>query len=206
MKGTLSVPERYREPLRQIANLTQENVDQLLKALDKAGTSREAQEAAFTELLDDSSAYDAVLSAAVLRSSHGMRARVAALEIADRLGDDVPADMLARVLEAPNVVLAAKVLDLSGTGSRVLHTSRIVTDVRPLFDDASEPSALGGLVVHTLIATTFSASGPEDIFITLDDEDLDILRDQLERALLKGKHVRDVLKGSTLRIVEEVDD
>lgn len=145
------------------------------------------------------------MSAAVFRSSQGLTALVAAIELTTQLDEDeVSPDALASVLSAPKLVLVAKKFDLQSAYDEVLQASRVLTDLRPLFDDSSEALPLGSIVVHTLQLTTHSGTaGVQDTFVAADDEDLQDLREQIDRAITKARQLRTALIGTELSVVGE---
>lgn len=100
-------------------------------------------------------------------------------------------------------VLGAKVLQASTKGlslmsdqDRLFLSSRILTDVRPVFaDDLSSP-LLGSVVTHTLKISMRSDGRPQSFFVVLDSEDLLQLRDSVERAIAKDKLLAEQIRAN----------
>lgn len=99
---------------------------------------------------------------------------------------------LERLLLAPGIRGLAKAADVATEHERVLHTSRILTDIRPVFDvDVDEPS--GAVVTHTLRIEYFDAGALQAIEFSLNQTDLAQLREAVDREDRKGAAVERLL-------------
>ncbi|WP_040319990.1 hypothetical protein [Aeromicrobium marinum] len=198
----VTIPAQHREALRSIAQMDSKLCDQLVDAIRAARVSESGLRAAVNSVALDPVAFDALMSSAVFRSSHGLSPVAAAEQFAEVLGLGDAATQLAKVLAEPNLVLVAKALDLQSTYERVLHVSRIMTDLRPVFSD-DDTVPLAGTIAHQLQVITFEQSGIHDFFIAMDDADLKVLRDQVDRALQKSENLREAVSGTSLAVVKE---
>lgn len=202
LRARLTVPSRHREALTALASLSGAELDVLLKRLEAAQPTEESlQDAVAT--VDVPLAFEALMAAAMFRSSHGLGVASAAEDIVGSLGIEESSSSLERILSDERLISAAKVLDLRSTYERVVHVSRVVTDVRPLFDDSANPEVLGSTIVHTLELTTFGTKGLEDWFAAVDEDDLQSLKTQIERALAKSGKLRQALSATPVRVVGE---
>jgi hypothetical protein len=156
---------------------------------------------AVTSHLDTENAFEALMSAAIFKGSHGFTPSEAALEVIDVLGIESPPETLATVLASPNLSLVSKAVDLETTYEHVLHMARVLTDVRPLFDDSEDTELVGSIIVHTLQMTSFGTMGTQDLFVAMDDRDLVALRKQIDRAISKSKRLRQTLDDGKLAVV-----
>ena len=110
-------------------------------------------------------------------------------------------DWLSRVLHSHGVLaLGAKAAELMLEQRLVFFKSRVITDVRPLFDDAAE-QLIGFVPVHTLAITCYEDGESRTVRVAMDSEDLGQLRRQLERAQRKGDIITRDLAEADLMVV-----
>jgi hypothetical protein len=94
--------------------------------------------------------------------------------------DDAPRweevrDALAAVLYARDLVLAAKAIDLIFDFEKYCLNSRIITDIRPVFDDERN-KIVGGIIMHTLRIEYRGDDGRRrSMSIELDNRDIERL-------------------------------
>jgi hypothetical protein len=92
------------------------------------------------------------------------------------------------------VSLAAKAIELSYDYANLLRRTRILTDIRPLYNDSAD-CIEAAVVSYTLRLRYDTADGEHELSIALDEADLRTLMAQCERAMTKAKTARDVLAG-----------
>ena len=117
--------------------------------------------------------------------------------------------ILAELLKLESVGIAAKALDISYEYANVLQYSRVMTDVRPIFnEDADEIK--GAVVSFTLRMNYYNAGVRKSLSIALDAADLKILSYQCDRALQKAETAKKRLSSKSLgipsTIAGEVED
>lgn len=83
----------------------------------------------------------------------------------------------------------AKAIDLSYDCDNLLQRIRILTDVRPLFDEKAT-SVTGAVVAHTLRLRYDSAGIDNELSLALDENDLREFIEACERALIKSDTAR----------------
>lgn len=89
------------------------------------------------------------------------------------------------LFDIPNIWLAVKSLDLSYDYSNLLQSAKILTDIRPLYnEDASQIE--GSVISYTLRISYDSRAGNKSISIALDENDVRSLLEASERALKKA--------------------
>ena len=107
-------------------------------------------------------------------------------------------------------MLALDNLELSYRASRVLfenahhfHDANIITDIRPIFDVAA--SAIQGAVISHVLRIDFASSSEDDknLFLAVDDSDLDKLESVVKRARRKAIALRSFAEESKLKIIGE---
>lgn len=103
------------------------------------------------------------------------------------------------LISSQNVEIAAKALDLTYDYANLLQTTRIVTDVRPVFD--SEVTKIDGAVVSFTLRLSYDNSeGSHNLSIAMNQADLHTLRDQCDRALKKGALARATIAALPLKV------
>lgn len=119
---------------------------------------------------------------------------------------EVTASALSELTEDSPLKLSAKAGFLTYDRPNILHRTRILTDVRPVFDQAAE-SIKGMVVTHSLSIGYSEASGLREAYYTLDAEDLRTLLEQCERAVRKANVLADALSEMSWRtmIIPESD-
>lgn len=99
--------------------------------------------------------------------------------------------ILTKLLQSKSVVFAAKALDISYDFERVYVAGRVLTSIRPVFDDQRE-EMLGTTIVQTLRIEYVSIGGDQSsLSIALDLEDVTALQKECARAIQKAKSARD---------------
>jgi hypothetical protein len=86
----------------------------------------------------------------------------------------------------------AKAIELSYDCDNLLQRTRVMTDVRPLFEDGGH-AIDGAVVAHTLRLSYDSAGTDHEISLSLDGTDLRRLIEDCERALQKEKSAHEQL-------------
>lgn len=91
-----------------------------------------------------------------------------------------------RMLASKSVILSAKAADLASDFDRFCITSRIITDIRPVFDTDNGP-LVGATITHTLRLEYLSADRTHgSISVALDMDDIKHLQDACIEAVRKG--------------------
>jgi hypothetical protein len=152
-----------------------------------------------------SSLLDALLSLNAFRASHSYSVEdvAEAVSVADGLREDgVDSGQFARrltnVLGTATVTLTAKALDVGAADERIYHSSRIVTDVRPIFEDDPSKPPVSAVVVHSLQVTYHKDNRIESFHVALDDTDLTKLKEVVDRASGKAASLRAFLESAGL--------
>lgn len=94
--------------------------------------------------------------------------------------------LLAQILSIDAVRMTIKALDVSYEYANLLQYSRIMTDVRPIFNEGGDQIE-GAVVSFTLRMSFLNAGQPKSLSIAVDAADLKILVEQCQRALRKAE-------------------
>jgi len=98
---------------------------------------------------------------------------------------------LKATLTDPRFVMVTKALELSYDYMNLLQSTMIITDVRPLYDDATGGQVEGLIITFTLRMIFNSTDGQHSLSIALDKADIDRLEKQCRRALVKADSARE---------------
>jgi hypothetical protein len=110
---------------------------------------------------------------------------------------------LGALLKSDRLCLAAKAIGLSVENNSSYLSARIVTDMRPLFDLSAESEPQAALIVHSLHLHALSGGGDEqDIFITLDSDDIQDLISLLRRAEQKEKFLTSLMERAQITALD----
>ena len=102
------------------------------------------------------------------------------------------------LLSSDAFAIVAKAYDLA-TEERTFCSSRILTDLRPVFGARVEDGPQAMVVLHTLRLTYHEAHKKhEEFFVILDADDLKQLRNQIDRAERKAETLRSSVKDVRL--------
>ncbi len=98
---------------------------------------------------------------------------------------------------------AAKARVLRYEHERTFCTARILTDARPVFEDTvGRPEAT--VIFHMLKIAYHEAGDVRELYVSLDENDLDELRDVIKRAELKSKALKEALNAGHLNVIASI--
>ena len=91
--------------------------------------------------------------------------------------------------------LTSKAVGLLTDADRLFYTARILTDVRPIFNEEGD-EVQATVIMHNLVLHYGENDKHKDFFITLDTNDVKVLREVLDRADNKAKALESLMKRS----------
>lgn len=98
-------------------------------------------------------------------------------------------------LSLPIIRLVASAIDLSYEYANLFLGARILTDIRPIFDN--DAAAIEGAVVSYTLRLRFGSSeGHHELNIAMDHSDIKDLAVQCDRAIRKAKTARDLMQDA----------
>ncbi|MGO9155135.1 hypothetical protein [Mycobacterium sp.] len=102
----------------------------------------------------------------------------------------------------------AKALSLRNEYERIITDTRILSDIRPVFDDdAEDPSIQAAIVNHTLRFTYTAGDGERhETHFALDTADLKKLKAQIEKALKKDKSSQRLIENANVVVLEAMEE
>jgi hypothetical protein len=96
--------------------------------------------------------------------------------------------------------LAAKSTVLRYEQERTVHAVRIFTDARPIFGPGAESPEAAIILYNLKIAFHHAGRGIEEIFFSLDENDLQQLKKAIQRAELKAASLGSVLAKAKVKV------
>jgi hypothetical protein len=117
------------------------------------------------------------------------------------LNDEQQEALRRRLIEAvsiPLIVKLAKASEIYGEHQNLFHFARIVSDIRPIPDDSPDSAIIGAIITHTLRLNYHTAHGREDLYVALDDKDLEDLGKAVERAKRETRSLEKFIKSADL--------
>jgi hypothetical protein len=96
--------------------------------------------------------------------------------------------------------LISKIRSVYGEHQKVFLSSRILTDIRPIFNDDTK-SIQAMLILHNLKIGYLIDDKKETFFVTIDDADIDKLISDLEKAKRKTELAKESLHMSNIQII-----
>lgn len=108
---------------------------------------------------------------------------------------------LLKLLCLKNLAMSSKAASVYFENERNLGSARVITDIRPVFDQITDEIG-GALVLHTLKIEYLKEGEPREFFVALDDVDLDDLLEKLNRAKRKSSEAKKLLKSTGLSYIE----
>lgn len=133
--------------------------------------------------------------------SHGLKEATELLSDPGKadVWDNKVAPCIAELLESRLFRVATKSANLAYDYANLLRSARIITDVRPVFDDSVE-CIEGAVVSHVLRLKYTGLDDETSVSIVLDAADVERLQEECNRALSKGKLAQEWLsKGKPIQ-------
>jgi hypothetical protein len=206
------VPLRHRGALIQLAGLDQTNTEKAARIIEGMPDPMSLDEAAAAlrkvgGLEDTVDLVASLISLEDVRSTQDWALADVAEAAAKSPELDLPeekqagfAALLVRLLDGTAMSRAAKAASLRGAHPRSLYSSRVITDLRPVFDEEAIDRPTGAVILHQLELVVYTPQGYDDLFIGLDDTDLRKLRSDIDRALEKSRQLQRLVVGTGVPI------
>lgn len=217
MSSILRVPPRAVPTLERAAKLTKKQRDLLLAlfetdrpALSTGALERGVAEALGADLGEELAEplLGEVFALAAYADSHGIELSIVSVALAEATELDLTTTQRANLhllvesmLSSRAVSQLGKAIGMAQEHERLLHTARIFTEVRPVFDDVDdEPS--GALITQRLRLDYFKDGKIEAIEIALTGDDIDMLREMLDRADKKAVSMIRTLNSASIDVFD----
>lgn len=207
------IPPRFEEGFKKLSSLTNEEFNSLKEGLSYTALSSSLRELAenvanFKALnsLDIREIFVSVGSLIPYLLKEDMRAEVsediATIGAENKIvkGKKAFKERLLFLLSNTQIYYASKTRELATEYGNVYISSRIVSDIRPVFGMDLDESPKGGIIIHNLhIHYKADEEGDhKDIFLALDSYDIQFLKNIIMRAEKKENALKAILEKSGL--------
>jgi hypothetical protein len=214
----ISLPPRALPVLQWLANLPAQDFEIVLSKLSDgdAVRSRSGLVTVIREALPDAPTTLAeelvseVLSLLLLHFRHNWEieeiAENAAASPSLRLTPDEQVVLSARlsaISSNPSVMLLAKAYDIAGEHQYLLHESRIMSDIRPIYNEGPESTVVGAVVTHVLKLEYHSVQGRQELYAAMNDQDLEELGNAVAQAKERGQSLEAIIKQANIQDLSE---
>ncbi|MFA7381329.1 MAG: hypothetical protein WC150_12795 [Bacteroidia bacterium] len=88
-----------------------------------------------------------------------------------------------------NLILSSKAIELLKENDNVYIDSRIITDIRLVFNNELTSKDKCALIIHNLRLNYLASGGEKEFYLSLDRTDLQKLKETIERAIKKEQHI-----------------
>ncbi len=212
------VPPAHRDSIRRLAEFSDEDFGKFASVLAVAESGELRRSDLVTAVVDTlgeeseraSLLLDALLGASTVKQTREAPSADIAEAIAAEPGLKLDAETASRVaarlatlLDLPSLELIARATRLFAEDDQTFCRSRTLSDLRPVFDPATEPPAVAAAVIrHSLKVRYHVEDGIEAFHVSIDEKGLLELRGTIDRALAKGQALRDLAQAAGMRIVD----
>ena len=210
----LKIPKEHRTSLLELAQLAPETFEKLLGSIEKLRPKQSLVELRGRLVsvlpIPDVAKRRALAETLVSMNASMLRSEMSVGQFVEDLVDGVSesdateadrksiSERLDRILQVSALRLSAKATVLRVDHDRVYNASRIVTDLRPVFDEAVGDGFRGVMLIHQLKMVSLRRGEPEELFFAMDDQDLASLKKTIDRAELKSEQIRKLLVNKNL--------
>jgi hypothetical protein len=211
------IPEQFESGFEEILKLSDEETEKLASVLDVVPTTYNT-ERLFNELtgqIDILSLKERREILTVIFSLYGLRYQQSvtidellegicnALESTEKKNLFVLPENRNVVKEKFKKLLSGKTFDVAGKAvllayaqNRALQGASVISDIRSIFGENPEDRPVAAMIIHRLELSVLQAGDPKDIYVALDENDLDKLIEVLNRAKKKNDSLKSLLEAS----------
>ncbi|MBN3893895.1 MAG: hypothetical protein HWQ41_00885 [Nostoc sp. NOS(2021)] len=222
----LEIPEKYKPGFKQLVSIDGRTIDELINALRQAPPSLLIEDLASIVALqvqaltveEVEDLIEALISLYNLRDYFDTPTNKIVERISQAVQDDQDLPnlsgaekqeferRLAAFLEFDGVLsVTSKAIDVMRDHERIFTRSRVLTDMRPIFEPDLEKGPAGVVIVHMLKIQYADLDGTHEFFVALDSIDLEQLRQQLDRADRKAKSIKLMLGRANIPYLNYLD-
>jgi hypothetical protein len=216
----LSLPDRYKEPLKQLIALDEDDVAQLRDALSNAQPAQNYQALAARLASSTEQPSEFILDLVGLLVSLARSAYSVGTNLEEAASDAVSSaldaklvsrdeasalkDRLSGLLTTKAISVSAKAAWLATEQRHVFVDCNVFTDIRPVFSSANgerDLRAHSAVVVHNLEIEYHHGREHLTEFFALDGKDLRTLQAAIERAISKEEELRKVIEKAGMQYI-----
>lgn len=220
--AALNLPQDYQEGLASLSKLSEESFNELASALETASVAlRHRVVAANVASQVKSIPRDEIAEIIEMLVSMNIVRRNADVDKSEFIEDVYEAmqesenselasiteesikPRLSRALTAKSLEVVSKAQSVAIDHERRFCTSRIATDISPVFSEDAEKPPMAAVITHALRISFHQDSNEiREFFVEMDGDDLRELSRSIERAEQKAKSLKSVLDAAQLPYLE----
>ena len=215
----LNIPKRDSAGIASIINLPDASVELLIKALINAPNLSDADEMAkhissevsSISLEQLTTIIDTLYSIYHLREFSGVSFSRFLDDLIDGIATSSYPELdskniefnslrqrFEKLLNIDTLKIISKAARLQSDGERLYCSSKILSDIRPVFREDPSVRPVGAVITHTLKITCHVGKDLEEFHVVLDSYELELLKDVIIRACVKDETLRALMKEANL--------
>ncbi len=215
----ISIPDNYKKGFTHLIKLGSEKRNSLFAALNEVeiglrpheivaqnAQKLEIEEDALTEIIRTLFSLLSAKNETPIELSSLVKGIVEAsksLKDVELVDPDVFEQQLLQFLQAPSALsLTNKAIDLVTEREKVLITTRLITDTRPIFGDGDGFRFEATLILHNLKVQFKDNNRVKEVYFALDSKDLANLKEQIIRAEEKEKTLKLLLEEKQIKLID----
>lgn len=213
--AAIRIPVRHRGPLGLVASMTSERFDALIDCFGPQegdiSTSRVigAIALAIEDIDEPVMLLDALIGAWAFGKDADLTQEDAAREVASSDLLEIGESERNILIDRLTALFHERVLDLLAHAASVRAEdeysycmSRILSDLRPLFDRDEEASPIAALIRHSLKFDVHIDGRIESVIVAVNDRALNEIASGVERALRKAESLREIAHRAGIQVVD----
>jgi hypothetical protein len=205
--STLSIPDRHESALKTLLGLKEDVLSTLVSELYRSNHDGSTMSELFeTYLPNETASFEAIVSLERLRKQYGLSPADVNDAVAKTFNDLEDTRSIEALLSRKEVQRFAKSTELRAVYENILDDSRIVTDIRPVFDDDEVGKTVDGAFVSHLLVLKYSSDGAGqsiETHIAVDRSDLIKLQKLIKRALEKDAASRTFISEGNATLFDD---
>jgi hypothetical protein len=200
----LQIPDKYKLGLKKLTDFDDSAFKEFQSALGEKHAALKAKDLASAISVSGVSSKDIEEVIDTLLSLYGLRDFLddSTEEVVEKIcqgieienfhsNEQILKSRLTSLLELDGVLtIASRANSVMHDHERLFSSSRVLTDIRPVFETEIEKGPAGVAVTHMLKIKYLDSIGTHEFFVALDSNDLKQIREQLVRAEEKSKAIK----------------
>lgn len=157
--------------------------------------------------VDGGAAFAAVMSLVAAGRRYRVSVSDLVASLKESFGIETAGTGISALLESATIQRFSKALSLRNEYERIVTDTRILSDIRPIFDDEQNDPTIEAAIVNHIIRVAYTAAdGDHEVHLSLDAADLEKLQAQIERALKKDKAAQALLETAKVVVLEPIEE
>lgn len=230
----LEIPEQHKSQIEFLVKTDDETIDAIISALSSLPSNAEnvanvlytiTNKIIQAKKIDKHTAFNIASTLIALRQFY-KEENLSNEDVVDLIGESIENDTeflveteqierfkkrLSNLLEALEnnasyLDISEKASDLLIEYERIFSDSRIITDIRPVFDSETEKKVEGAILIHTLKIQYKDAEATKEFYVALDSDDLDNLHEQVIIAVNNRNSLVNILKRAEIEYINPITE